>query len=433
MALLAVGLVISTVLYNFERGPGLASTNTPPGVIDSARVISDSNEMELEQIIAALEATNGAELFVVTLSKTDPAYGIEGHGQKLYKRLKMGKPGVDNGVLLLVVEQDRTALIKTGSAIEAALSEAQVQSILETEVLPQLKDGNFDRSVLQGVGALLAALQDVTFEPSGWKQMSGAFFSPVWRVAIAYVSLISLMLWIFSKTRAAPFRLEPTGRSTLPRRYRHPTIPAWVYALGGLPASNYRSPDDLLAGKIAAHYEERLSMNLQLTFLTLLVGLLAISGQFLHYFAGPWMGLAVASTYGEFCWHHWNWYTGNRLQNLQKTLRSATPLYLLVSVLGVLPCAVLILLTRGVAMPFTLFFLSAWLGTFALMPRVGAIHRPDFTPYCQTCRGTMEPININHLFSHPDRSHEGYYCRTCLAGKTPTSAADVHIISQDQG
>ena len=70
-------------------------------VTDSANILSDRTEVQLNSLITALEASNGTEIAVVTVPKTAPASSPKAFATKLFNYWGVGKAGVDNGILFL--------------------------------------------------------------------------------------------------------------------------------------------------------------------------------------------------------------------------------------------------------------------------------------------------------------------------------------------
>lgn len=118
--------------------------------MDMADLLSPDSEAKLNQMITALEETNGAEIAVVTVPNTKPSASPEAYTTKLFNTWGIGKKGLDNGVLFMVSKEDRRVEIETGYDLESILPDAQVGNIIQTQVTPQFKQGNFDGGILQG-------------------------------------------------------------------------------------------------------------------------------------------------------------------------------------------------------------------------------------------------------------------------------------------
>lgn len=128
-------------------------------VTDMTNILSDSTEAELNRLISDLEVQNGTEIAVVTVPETTPASTPKGFATTLFNYWGIGKQEQDNGVLFLISKGDRRVEIETGYGIERILPNAQVSSIIEQQITPQFKEGNFDKGTLAGTLSLLKVLK----------------------------------------------------------------------------------------------------------------------------------------------------------------------------------------------------------------------------------------------------------------------------------
>jgi len=167
LTMLAIRLGLSLLLALVPLGPSAAvSVSQVPNpqqsdglwVTDMANMLSDRTEADLNQMISALEATNSAEIAVVTVPDTQGASSPKAFATELFNTWGIGKEGTDNGVLFLVSKGDRRNEIETGYGVEGILPDAKLGAILNQQVTPQFKAGNFDAGILQGTEAIVIAL-----------------------------------------------------------------------------------------------------------------------------------------------------------------------------------------------------------------------------------------------------------------------------------
>lgn len=128
-------------------------------VTDMANVLSPSTETQLNRLITELEAKNGSEIAVVTVPETAPAKTPKEFTTALFKHWKIGKADRDNGVLFLISKGDRRVEIETGYGVEKILPDARVGNIIQQEVTPRLKQGDYNGGTLAGTKALVTALE----------------------------------------------------------------------------------------------------------------------------------------------------------------------------------------------------------------------------------------------------------------------------------
>ncbi|WP_414530221.1 TPM domain-containing protein [Nodularia chucula] len=127
-------------------------------VTDMADILNNETEAEINQMIADLEAKNGTEIAVVTVPTTSPAPSPKSFATELFNHWGIGKQGEDNGVLFLISVGDRRVEIETGYGIEAILPDAKVGNIINSQIIPEFKQGDFAGGTLAGTKALVLVL-----------------------------------------------------------------------------------------------------------------------------------------------------------------------------------------------------------------------------------------------------------------------------------
>lgn len=134
-------------------------------VADTAHILSESTQATINQKIDQLEAKNGTEIAVVTVENTASFASPKQFTTGLFNHWGIGKQGQDNGVLFVVSVGERRVEIETGYGVEGILPDARVGRIIDNQIIPQFKQGNFDQGVLNGTIALVQALENESFLP----------------------------------------------------------------------------------------------------------------------------------------------------------------------------------------------------------------------------------------------------------------------------
>lgn len=127
-------------------------------VTDMANVLSPQTESQLNQLITQLEAENGSEIAVVTVPETSPSASPKAFATSLFNHWGIGKKEENNGVLFLISKGDRRVEIETGYGVEAILPDAKVGQMIDQQILPNFKTGNFDQGTLEGTQLLVTHL-----------------------------------------------------------------------------------------------------------------------------------------------------------------------------------------------------------------------------------------------------------------------------------
>jgi uncharacterized protein len=116
---------------------------SPKGYVnDFANIVPQSVELQITRIIKELEQKTGAEVALATFQSI-PHGDLEGFAVKLYEDWGIGKREQDNGVLILLVMDERRIRIEVGYGLEHVLPDGLCGEIIRTQMVPLFKEGRF--------------------------------------------------------------------------------------------------------------------------------------------------------------------------------------------------------------------------------------------------------------------------------------------------
>ncbi len=127
-------------------------------VNDTARMLSWETIGHLETQLKEHEDYTSNQVVVLTISSLD-GETLEEYSMKVVETWKLGVRGRDNGVLLLVSQDDRKVRIEVGYGLEGTLTDIICGSIIRHEIVPRFKEGDFDGGVQAGINAVLMAIK----------------------------------------------------------------------------------------------------------------------------------------------------------------------------------------------------------------------------------------------------------------------------------
>jgi uncharacterized protein len=126
-------------------------------VVDDAGVLNSSTVDELTLMLADHERTTGEQVVVVTLDSLQ-GYTIEDYGYQLGRHWGIGQKGVNTGAILIVAPREHKVRIEVGYGLEGTLTDATSRTIIENDILPNFKRGDFNAGVMAGTRSILATL-----------------------------------------------------------------------------------------------------------------------------------------------------------------------------------------------------------------------------------------------------------------------------------
>ncbi|KAF0205624.1 MAG: hypothetical protein FD173_883 [Gallionellaceae bacterium] len=138
-------------------GTAQAEVDVPPlkqRVTDLTATLDAAQTQALDTRLAAFESGKGAQIAVLMLPTTQPE-AIEQFGIRVADAWKLGRKGVDDGVLLLIAKDDRKLRIEVGYGLEGALNDATAKRIVAEIITPYFKRGEFYSGIDAGVTAII--------------------------------------------------------------------------------------------------------------------------------------------------------------------------------------------------------------------------------------------------------------------------------------
>jgi len=148
-------------------GAAQAEVAVPPPtqrVTDLTATLDAGQTQSLEARLAAFEQQKGAQLAVLIVPTTQPET-IEQYGLRVVEAWKLGRKGVDDGVLLLVAKDDRALRIEVGYGLEGALNDATANRIVEEIIVPHFKSGEFYSGIEAGIAAIIKVIEGEPLPP----------------------------------------------------------------------------------------------------------------------------------------------------------------------------------------------------------------------------------------------------------------------------
>lgn len=157
--LLAVTLLLPAVLHADTPVPKLARH-----VTDLTGTLSAQQVDQLDGQLAALEKSKGAQLVVLMVGSTQPQ-DIDAYSLDVSMANKVGRKGIDDGVLLLVAKDDRQVRIEVGAGLEGAIPDAASARIIREYIAPKFRSGDYYGGITDAVGALTQLIDGESLPP----------------------------------------------------------------------------------------------------------------------------------------------------------------------------------------------------------------------------------------------------------------------------
>ncbi len=124
-------------------------------VYDYYNKIDPADESYLQSLATLFEDSTGIQMAIITLRDLGGQDKFD-YGQGLGNCWGVGEKGVDNGLLLIVSFEDRTARIHTGKKTEIYLTDATSGQLLDDVLVPNLQAGTPSKGIRETVDAIIS-------------------------------------------------------------------------------------------------------------------------------------------------------------------------------------------------------------------------------------------------------------------------------------
>ena len=152
-------LSIAAILCFVVLSPALAATFPKPSgpVNDFANIIPGSYRQDIDALAREVLQKTGTAIVVATFSTigdNDP----RDYANRLYRVWGIGKKGQDKGVLIFLALKEKRVRIETGYGVEGILPDGLVGEILDRDVMPFLKKGDYGQGLLNAVAGVSSVI-----------------------------------------------------------------------------------------------------------------------------------------------------------------------------------------------------------------------------------------------------------------------------------
>jgi uncharacterized protein len=161
-------------------------------VIDQTGTLSALESQRLIDKLAAFEREAGPQIVVLLVPTTQPE-DIASFAQRVGETWKIGRRDVGDGLLVVVAKGDRKIWIAPAKALEGAVPDLAARQIVQNQISPRFKQGDFAGGIEAGVDALIARIKGEKLPaPSARDRSAGSGdfgFAPLELLIFAFIAL----------------------------------------------------------------------------------------------------------------------------------------------------------------------------------------------------------------------------------------------------
>ena len=159
MLCLPSGLKAQQKVYTPDNLPKTHLQNRYRYLCDPESIITPAATDSIDRMLYRLEQQTGIETVVAVVPSIGEATCFD-FCHELLNSWGVGKKGKDNGLVILLVTDQRCIQFYTGYGLEGVLPDAICKRIQTQDMIPYLKDGRWSEGMVAGVRAACARLDD---------------------------------------------------------------------------------------------------------------------------------------------------------------------------------------------------------------------------------------------------------------------------------
>lgn len=126
---------------------------------DYANVVSPSTASQLNTTLENFERESSDQILVAIYPKMQSDSSIDDYAVRVARAWQAGLKDKNNGAVLFIFVQDRSMTLQTGYGLEGALPDALCKRIIDEQIAPRFKTGDYDGGCIAGVQSIVAAVK----------------------------------------------------------------------------------------------------------------------------------------------------------------------------------------------------------------------------------------------------------------------------------
>jgi uncharacterized protein len=171
-------------------------------VTDLTNSLTAEAQSKLNRDLVALAKEKGAQVAVLIVPSTEPE-DIAAYSMRVFDAWKLGRKGIDDGVIILVAKKDHQMRIAVGRGLEGAIPDVTAKRIVSDIMAPAFKANDFARGIDQAVDAVSKLVRGEALPPPKARESVSA--APLFELAGAVLGalvLYGLLYWLSTEVVA---------------------------------------------------------------------------------------------------------------------------------------------------------------------------------------------------------------------------------------
>lgn len=170
--IVVIGIVLGFVQLGFAQFEIPKKPEFQTSVYDYVNLFNAGEKSELERKLIKYSDTTSTQIVIITIPSTN-GENINYLGANWGEKWGIGQEKEDNGILILLATEDRRVAINTGKGVEHLLTDALSKRIIERDIIPYFKQGDYYGGLNRAADAIFEVM---TGEYQDTRQLSDSEF-----------------------------------------------------------------------------------------------------------------------------------------------------------------------------------------------------------------------------------------------------------------
>lgn len=167
--LLFIPLFLLTLCVSAQIDKVIPNRPSPPRLVnDFTGTLTPEQTQALENKLVAYDNSTSSQIAVVIIPTT-AGNSIEDVGLEILRRWGVGSKNNNNGIVLLVAKDDHKIRIEVGYGLEGAIPDLTAKTIIDVDLTPNFREGNYYRGIDQATDDLIKAAAGEYKAPAGYR------------------------------------------------------------------------------------------------------------------------------------------------------------------------------------------------------------------------------------------------------------------------
>jgi len=195
-------LIFCCALLGFTASAGSAEEKIPPKPTqyfnDYAQLVSTEKARALNQRLEQFERDTSNQLVVAVFPRMESSSSVEDFTVRIAQSWGVGRKGSNNGAVLFLFMAEHKVYIQVGYGLEGALPDALCHTIIENEIKPRFRAGDYAGGLDAATDAIIAATKgeyrgtgQTNAEASGTSDSSSPIIPAIIIIAIILTFIVN--------------------------------------------------------------------------------------------------------------------------------------------------------------------------------------------------------------------------------------------------